>query len=275
MADFLGDFGTPDVSAPIPSAPDMGTGFNFGSGGGFPTSILNQWGGGELPGGGASIPSFGGGTGVPDLGGTDWFGKLTGGLSKLWSGTKSLGSDLISPTGAEGKGPTPLSSILGIGATGLGAANSIMGMRQAGTNAAMQRQAMGTQRDISRAVMPSATELTQQGASMMLGGPLSSGIQAQVDDFKRKATAEINSYLAHAGIADSTEMAKWQMYIETQATLYGQQLASGLYGQGLEGLATAGGSASALSSTATNMNANVPASIEAVNKAIAKLQAQG
>jgi hypothetical protein len=189
-----------------------------------------------------------------------WWSNLTGGLGKM-----------LDPVASAAKAISP---IAGLGAAGAGIAGSIMGMKQGGQARAAQQQAMGTQRDVSRAVLPSATALTQEGAAAMLGGPLPSGIQAQVDDFKRKSKAEINQYLSHAGIADSTMMAQWDAYIEQQATLYGQQLSQGLYGQGLQGLGVAGSGASALSSSATQLGAGVPSSISDANKALAMLAAQ-
>jgi hypothetical protein len=202
-----------------------------------------------------------GGTPTPDAGGGGWLSNLTGGLGKI-----------MSPVADVAKSASPL---FGLGSAGASIANSIMGMKQGAQAQKATQQAMGTQRDISRAALPSATALTQEGATAMLGGPLPPGIQAQVDDFKRKSKAEINQYLSHAGIADSTMMAQWDAYIEQQATLYGQQLSQGLYGQGLQGLGVAGGGASALSSTAERMGAGVPSSIADANKALALLAAQG
>ncbi len=198
-------------------------------------------------------------SGVPQ--GGNWWDRMTSGLGGILGDVAG---------GAKAIGP-----LAGLAGTGAGIANSIMGMRQAGQSQAAQRQAMGTQRDISKAVLPSATALTEQGASAMLGGPLPSGIQAQVDDYKRRSMAQINAYLSHAGIADSTMMKEWEMYIDQEATLFGQQLAAGLYGQGLQGLGVAGSGASALSSTASQMSAGVPSSIAAANNSLSRLLAQG
>lgn len=262
MADFdlnaFADFSSPEsfAAAGSPSYTPPSSGLD---------NILSQWaqgqGGGAFP---SSTPSLdawaGGGAGSATPTGSNWWADLTGGLNKFLGNAGSFAKTI---------GP-----IAQLGATGAGIGASIMGMKQAGQNQQLQRQAMNTQRDISRAVLPSATNLTEQGASAMLGGPLAPGIQAEVDAWKQKAQAEINSYLAHAGIQDSTMMAQWQAYIDQQGYLLGQQLSSGLYGQGLQGLGVAGQGASALASTATNMNAGVPSSIADANKALAQLTAQ-
>lgn len=245
--------------------------------------------GGDTGGGAPSIPSggfnlsgiespsfpslpglnFGGGSGdinvpaspTPDIGGGGgWFGNLMGGLGKT-----------LDPLAGFAKSIGPLAQL---GTAGAGIANSIMGMQQGAQANRGLNQAMRTQRDIAGAALPEATKLTAAGGEAMLGGPLPAGIQAQVDAWKQKATAEINSYLANAGIANSTEQAKWQAYIEQQGYLMGQQLASGLYGQGLQGLGVAGGSAGGLASTASQMSAGVPTAISGANRALAQLTAQ-
>jgi hypothetical protein len=236
-------------------------------------------GGGDTPDIGSSIPgaglNFGGNSG--SLGVPDWLssfnsGAGSGGGDSSWLGSFTSGLDkVMSPISSVAKSISP---ILGLGASGLGIANSVNAMKQAGQNQQMQKQAMGTERDISRAALPAATNLVNAGSTAMLGGPLPSGIQAQVDDFKRKSMAEINQYLSHAGIADSTMMEQWKMYVDQQATLYGQQLSQGLYGQGLQGLGVAGQGANALASTSSNLNANVPSSIQEANKALGVLAAQ-
>src|ERR1043166_1648917 len=199
-------------------------------------------GGGDTPDIGSSIPgaglNFGGNSG--SLGVPDWLQNFSSGAPNDTSWLSSFTSGLdkvMSPISSVAKSVAP---ILGVGSSALGIANSVNTMKGAGQTQQAQKQAMGTERDISRAALPAATNLVNAGSTAMLGGPLPSGIQAQVDDFKRKGMAEVNAYLSHAGIADSTMMAQWQMYIDQQATLYGQQLAQGLYGQGLQGLNTAG-----------------------------------
>ena len=257
---FGGD--TPDLGASIPSSGFNLYGAGGAPGGGFDWGALNLGGGGaKLDTSGMPSPATGGfdlGAPAPNAGG-GWWNNLGGGLNKTM--------DFI------GSAAKPVSQIAGLGTAGVGIANAIMGMQQGRQMSEAQKQAMGTQRQISNAVLPSATQLTQGGASAMLGGPLPPGLQAQVDDFKRKSKAEINQYLSHAGIADSTMMAQWDAYIEQQSVLYGQQLAAGLYSQGIQGLGTAGTGASALASTATQMGAGVPSSISDANKALSKLAA--
>ena len=256
MADDLGLnsilFGGDTGGGGTPSS----SGFNL-SGIEGPSGISPQ--GFNLGGGAADINL----PGVPSSpeGGGGWWGNLMGGLGKA-----------VDPLTSFARGIAP---VAGLAQTGLGAASSIMGMRQgAQANKALE-QSMHTQRDIAGAALPEATKLTAAGGEAMLGGPLPPGITAQVDAWKQKATAEINSYLAHAGIADSTEHEKWKAYIDQQGYLMGQQLASGLYGQGLQGLGVAGGSASGLASTAGSMAQGVPSQIAGANKALSSLIAQG
>jgi hypothetical protein len=246
-----------------PSTPSVPSGgfdlFGAGGGGGVPTGSYGLGAGSldtsGIPGGSleAGAPSGGGSGG--------WFGNLMGGLGKT-----------LDPIAGFAKNIGPIAQL---GTAGAGIASSIMGMNQGAKANQALGQSMQTQRDISRAVLPEATKLTTAGGEAMLGGPLPEGIQAQVDAWKQKATAEMNSYLVNAGIASSTEQAKWQAYIEQQGYLMGQQLASGLYGQGLQGLGVAGGSAGGLASTAGQMSAGVPQAISGANKALAQLAAQG
>jgi hypothetical protein len=243
LTDFT-NFGDVTGAVPAPST-------NFTGSGGL-ANILSQWG---MGGAGSALP----GTPAAPTGGGDWFSGLTKGLDKY-----------LSPVAGLAKTISPLA---GIASTGLGAAGSIMNMQRGATANRAMTQAMGTERQISQAALPEATKLTAAGGEAMLGGPIPEGIQAQVDAWKQKAQAEINSYLAHAGIADSTEMTKWQAYIDQQGYLMGQQLSSGLYTQGLQGLGVAGQGATGLSSSAAQMSAGVPSQISSVNSALAKLLA--
>jgi hypothetical protein len=279
MADFdLGGFtsalfggDTPNIGESIPSG-----GFNLGDLG------LGGSGSSSLPGGGLNF-NLGGSAGLPM---NDWLSSfeksLTPGVSSPMPGNNNNGGDWFSniskgldkymtPVAGLAKAISPL---VGLGTAGAGIGNAIMGMQQGRQGQQAVQQAMGTERDISRAALPAATNLVNAGSTAMLGGPLTPGIQAQVDDFKRRSKAEINSYLSHAGIADSTMMAQWDMYIEQQATLYGQQLSQNLYGQGLTGLGVAGQGASALSGSAAAYGQNVPQSIYGANQALARLAAQ-
>ena len=258
MADFSlfgGD--TPDIGASVPSG-----GFNlFGgdTGGGLGLGSVSP-----------GAYSLFGGTGQPapaldttmtqgPAPATGWLANLTGGLDKI-----------MSPVAGVAKAVTPLA---GLASSGLGIANAISGMSQGAQAQRQLGQASRTQREIAATQLPQAEALTAAGSNAMLGGPLPSGLQAMVDDYKKRSKAQIDQYLAHAGISDSTVAAQWNMYIEQQAALYGQQLAAGLYGQGLQGLGVAGGGASALTSAATALGGNVPPSIKGANDALARLTA--
>src|SRR5262245_51327742 len=184
---FGGD--TPDIGSSIPS-----TGFNLGSGGGggdfskmfgggldfnlggantkLPTDWLSNFTNTLTP--GVSAPMPGGGNGG---GGTDWLSSITSGLDKY-----------LNPVAGLAKAVTPL---VGLGAAGAGIGNAVQGMRQGGQAQQAVKQAMNTERDISRAALPAATNLVNAGSTAMLGGPLPAGLQAEVDDFKRRSKAEI------------------------------------------------------------------------------------
>jgi hypothetical protein len=240
-----GGFNLSGIEAPSGISPQ---GLNLGTYGGGGADV-------NLPG----VPTS------PDSGGGGWFSNLMGGLGKT-----------LSPVGDFAKSAFPyIGDIAKLGAAGAGIGSSILGMQQGGKANQALDQSMRTQRQIAGAALPEATKLTAAGGEAMLGGPIPPGIQAEVDAWKQKASAEINSYLAHAGIADSTEMAKWQAYIDQQGYLMGQQLSSGLYGQGLQGLGVAGSGAGGLASTAGQMSAGVPQAISGANKALAQLSAQG
>ena len=265
MADFpdLGGFSltggdTPDIGSSIPSG-----GFSFG-GGSIPSSIPGaglSFGGGGLDASGIPAGGFDtSGISAPS-GGGGWWDNLSGGLGKA-----------IDPVLGFAKAAAPFAQL---GTAGAGIANSIMGMQQGAQANKALGQSMRTQRDIAGAALPEATKLTTAGGEAMLGGPLPPGIEAQVNDWKQRTRAEMNSYLSHAGIANSTEQAKWDAWIEQQGYLMGQQLAGGLYGQGLQGLGVAGGGAAGLASTAGQMGSGVPQSIAGANKALSQLTAQG
>ncbi len=224
----------------------LGSGISslFGGGGGSSeTPVLNDPGGLQdfcaapiadaaasyTPGGGA-----GGFLGSLASGAGDWFGSLVNNPQNLLGTLGKVGQ---------------------LGATGMGIASSIEGQKQAAQQVAMQKQA---QQRLSAAAAPAVAaggQLTPAGSQALQGGALPPELEAQVQQWKQRAIAEMNDRLAKMGITDSTMQQQYLMYIDQQEQIQRGQLAGQLYSGGLQGIQTGTGPESAVLSSATGQAA--------------------
>ncbi len=131
------------------------------------------------------------------------------------SGSSSWWSNFFGP-GKDGQGVSPLSAFaqtLGLGASGLGIANTIGAMnRQAGQEKA-QTQGQGL---AAAAAQPAIAYGTQQVQAAQKG-ELPPPMEAAVKQWTDKAKAEIRSKLAHLGLGDSTAISQYEQQIDEMA----------------------------------------------------------
>jgi hypothetical protein len=102
----------------------------------------------------------------------------------------------------------------------------------------MQKHAQkGLERAAAPAIAAGGT-LTTAGSTALMGGALPPALEAQVQQWKQRAIAEMNDRLAKMGITDSTMQQQFLSYIEQQEQIHRGELASQLYSGGLQGIST-------------------------------------
>jgi hypothetical protein len=207
------DFGTRGSSSLAPGVLSAGAGAGSGAYGAAAE-------GGNIP-FNVNAPSA-----APDVsgGGGDWWSALKGGVGDLFG----------SPNAALGT----LGSLGKIGLTGMGIAGGIAGQKQAAEQVAMQKRAQqGLERAAAPAVATGGTRTTAGGQALM-GGALPPELEAQVQQWKQRAIAEMNDRLAKMGITDSTMQQQYLTWINEQEQIQRGQLAGQLYQGVLQGIQT-------------------------------------
>ena len=248
-------------------------------------------GGGDLPLGGgggtdAPIPSGGyslGGSGLDTsgiygLGGASPAGSPTGysfgggGLNTAMPPTQSPSwySDIL---GTVGKGAQAILPFLGLGTAGLGLYSGIKGMQQAGETRQQNQQATRTQQQAADTSLQTGQQLTTAGTQAMMGGALPPGLEAQAKQWEDAYRAQVNNYLAKAGMGTSSSAAQWEPYITQQAAIYRQQLASGLLAPGQTGLQTAANAGAQVVGSNQASQSGIGNVLQSANQALYALQA--
>jgi hypothetical protein len=224
-----------------------GIGGLFGSGSSQPTAPATSYGGGVYDPGGLTEFNAGGNivyappaASAPSPGFGDWLTRFAGGAADVLSGA-----------------PKWLDPALKLGATGLGAASSIMGMQRGAEQNQMLRDEQRRLASIAGPAAAAGGSLTAAGSAALTGGPLPAGLEAMVDKFKTDAMMKYRQYLSDTGQTDSSAALQMEAYIEREAAMYRQQLAEGLLQQGYGGISAAlGPSGTAAYTAAGALGAN-------------------
>lgn len=215
---------------------------------------------------------------APDVPSSSWYSGLGSNVptaqldSTLLSGQQpsSWFSDLMGGLGSAARIATPL---LGLGTAGLGLYSGIRGMQEAADVKQQNRGAQQIQQQAAQTALNSGQQLTNAGTAAMMGGALPEGLEAQARQWEDAYRAQVNQYLAKAGLGTSTTAAQWDPYIKQQAAIYRQQLASGLLAPGQTGLQTASQAGSALVGGNQATQTGIGTVLQSANQALAALQA--
>lgn len=166
-------------------------------------------------------------------------GQFGSGPSSWWSQFFGGGGGGGGQGGGAGASPlSVLSQGLGLGATGLGIANTIGAMnRQAGQE---KTQTQGQQLATS-AAQPAIAYGTQQ-LEAAGKGQLPAPMEAAVKQWTDRAKADMRAKLAHLGLGDSTAIAQYENQIDEMALSMKANL---LQGEGSQGIAALGMGANA------------------------------
>jgi hypothetical protein len=183
--------------------------------------------------------------GVPQGGGS-WWDKITGsnlGGAPMPKGSAGADSWWNSLFGGGSGGGSSLNDILGLVGKGAGIGSSILGgvagiqnMNRGAQQQRIANRAEGQLSQLGSQTAASALPLVSAGSSAMLGGALPPELESAVQDWKRKAIADMNSRLASMGITNSTAQQEQLSAIEAQEQALRAQYASGLYSSGLQGV---------------------------------------
>jgi hypothetical protein len=199
------DFGFDIPESAFP-APDFG-------GGGFPSfdmGPLPGFGGGNTP-----LPGFGSGDAPIDWGrffggsGPSGGGDVAGrGGSSNWL-TSIFGN-------SRGETPSPLAAFgqtLGLGATGLGIANTIGAMNRSSQQARTQDRGQNLALSSAQPAVDYGTDLVNRARS----GQLSPSSEAKIQAWTEQAKADLRAKLAHLGLGDSTSLQLYEHQIDQMA----------------------------------------------------------
>jgi hypothetical protein len=202
----------------------------------------------------------------------DWFsGVFSGGsgpeqLAGPGAGAVGSGgswwSDALAGIGKVAQAAAPVASI---GANALGAYSGMKAAEQGAKAQKLQERSWEAQQQAMAPMLRAGAGLTEAGFQGVMGGALPDGLEAQVEDWKRRSMAQLEQHMASSGQGDSSTRAQWQAYIDQQAGLYRQQLAQGLLGQGYQGLGGA-------STTASNAGAQAGAATQGAASAMSAAQ---
>jgi len=218
-----------------------------------------------------NVPSGGGYT-LPSLGsqaGSSSPFSLGGNVPQQPAPT-SWYSDIL---GTVGKGAQAILPFLGLGTAGLGLYSGIKGMQQAGETRQQNQQATRTQQQAADTSLQTGQQLTTAGTQAMMGGALPPGLEAQAKQWEDAYRAQVNNYLAKAGMGTSSSAAQWEPYITQQAAIYRQQLASGLLAPGQTGLQTAANAGAQVVGSNQASQSGIGNVLQSANQALYALQA--
>jgi hypothetical protein len=105
----------------------------------------------------------------------------------------------------------------------------------------------------------------------MLTGQLPPGMEAQAQKYEQDLISSVESYLAHAGIQDSTMREEYIAYAKQQGAIYRQQLAAQMLQSGYAGIGTALGPSQAAGGTAAAVLGGTGNQLTQANASLAKL----
>jgi len=232
----------------------------------------------DIPDSGFTPPSdFAPNVGQLDVGSMaapNWMGDGMGGAGSPGSGGGSSWWSQIFGPGKDGQGVSPLSAFaqtLGLGASGLGIANTIGAMnRQAGQERTQQQG----QSLAAGAAAPAIAYGTQQVQAAQ-AGQLPPPMEAAVKQWTDRAKADMRAKLAHLGLGDSTSLMQYEHQIDEMAMAMKANL---LQQEGSGGIAALGVGANAGLGLAGSTNQNqqlLNSLIEQANRTLGIMGSRG
>lgn len=205
-----GDFG---FDLPLDSLGDLG-----GLGGGASSGLSGLSGAGGFGLGDLSMP--GGALSGGETTGAGWdkvfAGQVPGTSPSPNSGGGSSGWFNSIFGNAQGQSPSPLSAFaqtLGLGATGLGLANTIGAMNQQGGQQRVQQQGQQLATSAAQPAINYGTQLVTDAGQ----GKLSPASEAKIAQWVQQAKADMQAKLAHLGLGDSTSLQQYSAQIDQMA----------------------------------------------------------
>lgn len=169
-------------------------------------------------------------TGAP----SGWWDAITGTLSSV-AGAAERAMQALEPTARA------LRPILQVGLPLVGGIATLGTMRRAGEAERAMRQAMEAQRaavaplrEVAAPAVQAAQQLTPAGAAALMGGALPPHLEAEVEQWRQGAMAQLRDLYGRMGLGTSTTMAELEAWTRQQADLMRAQLARNLLASGLE-----------------------------------------
>ncbi len=214
------------------------------------------------PGGTVAAP-----TAVPDV------ADASGGLS-------DIAKSALRTSGDVAKGALPYASL---GLAGVGIAGGIESAKSLADTSKTTKKSTKTQERLSSEAEAAAAPLTSFGTSALekgKAGTISTADQQKIDNWAKGAKEKVRSYLAGAGLSDSSTLVDWENWIDQQKADFESSAALGEEDVGIKALsaggdilATAASTSSGAAKTATSSSKTLTDLINDANKTLASLEA--